>query len=44
MTEEITILKTIETDFLVAKLRSDNVVHIHIKANTLITVEMQDKM
>ena len=44
MTQEIVILKKIETDFLIAKLRSDDIAHIHVKANTLVDLAVQAEM
>lgn len=37
-------LKIIETEWFIATLRADGLAHIHLKANTLITVEVQSEM
>lgn len=42
--EESQIVKTIDREKFTVSLRSDGIVHIHIRANTLVTVELQREM
>lgn len=44
MTIEVEAIKTIEVDCLIGILRSDGIVHIHLKENTMITTEVQVEM
>lgn len=41
---EIQLVKEIDLDAFNVRLRSDGIVHVHLKANTLVTVEMQMDM
>lgn len=42
--EACTIVNSIETDEIVVSLRTDGIVHVHIKADTQITLKTQDDM
>lgn len=44
MTTEVEAIKSIEFDSLIGILRSDGIVHVHLKENTLITLEVQAEM
>lgn len=37
-------VKSISTDYFIAKLRADGIVHVHVIENTLITIEVQNEM
>lgn len=39
-----TATKTIVTDRVIIRLREDGIVHVHFKADTTITVELQDEL
>jgi hypothetical protein len=41
---DIQAIKRVETDNFIGTLRSDGIAHIHIKANTVISIEVQQEM
>ena len=44
MIQNTEIVKAISCDFLEVKLRADGIIHVHIKANTLIDIWHQEEM
>ena len=44
MIQNTEIVKAISCDFLEVNLRADGIVHVHIKANTLIEIRHQEEM